>query len=962
MILSRLYLENYKQFRDPVELLPSEGAIGVVGPNGSGKSTIFEAILWAFFGARGGGPRFANDSIPWSGGSTKDVSLVEITLDVGGASYTVSRSLQKNKTTARILGEGGMEVTSGPSEVAAWVQEHILGMDRTAFEATFFARQKELEFFAGVTGVERQREVARILRINQVEDAQKLLRTDKNDILREVKWIEQQIAEADHDSLVEDLKEQRELHESLETKTKNLQTEFEKRGEELKKSRAEAERLEKLYREHNRLSGELGKAASDRDRAAERAAELVAKLRVLDDDAKKASELEPKTQGAEKISEEIAALEEARRREERKSEAKKELRRHHENAYAASRNASGMVESLDSDGRELLSGWPDGSGHEESEVGFAREAARVLEGADAAYLRSDDESRRLREVGEKHALLEEKKSRLEKGEVEIGKARKRLEEIEDGIEEISGGVSLDEKISALRKSRDSLQRESAQKSGRADAEEREAKKMEKARRMVEDSDEHAKCPTCQRGFEDDEHTEVIESLSRLEESSRKQAGDLRREHRRLEAEAKKMLADIETSEAAKSRLYELREKRGVAAERKEKWEEAFDKIQTEAKNLREEISGRPKPSPEDLEGAKDRAARLRKLRDARPSLASHISDYDRAGKAADEKKAEVENLSGGTAFDGARHKELTDLLSEIQNIVGEIKSLRSRLEERPAAEENLKRANEANEKAAAEAKRLEAEAATLGFDEEKHVEARQNSTESERLREEARELWDESERELRGAEHVVAGLEKEVERHEAQRKDADRKNLEAASLNDMDKLFSEFYQELTARVRPQLQREASDLMKMLTDNRYEKMEFDENYGVRLYDGLSDAYEISRFSGGEADIASLCARVALSKMISGKGSGALGFIVLDEVFGALDASRRQNVLLALDRLKRTFGQLFIISHVSDVQESALLDETWFVEEDEDGRSSVRRVEQSLGSSVEVASLGNTASRE
>jgi DNA repair protein SbcC/Rad50 len=142
-------------------------------------------------------------------------------------------------------------------------------------------------------------------------------------------------------------------------------------------------------------------------------------------------------------------------------------------------------------------------------------------------------------------------------------------------------------------------------------------------------------------------------------------------------------------------------------------------------------------------------------------------------------------------------------------------------------------------------------------------------------------------------------------------------------------------------------------MKTLTDGRYEKMEFDENYGVRLYDGFSEAYEVSRFSGGEADIASLCARVALSKMISGKGAGALGFIVLDEVFGALDARRRRNVLLALDRLKRTFGQLFIISHVSDVQESALLDETWFVEEVEEGRSTVRTVKQEIQAPVEVS---------
>src|SRR4029453_13504501 len=70
--LERLYIENYKQLRDPLELFPPEGAIGVVGPNGTGKSTLFESILWAFFGSKGAGPRFANESIPWSGGSAKE--------------------------------------------------------------------------------------------------------------------------------------------------------------------------------------------------------------------------------------------------------------------------------------------------------------------------------------------------------------------------------------------------------------------------------------------------------------------------------------------------------------------------------------------------------------------------------------------------------------------------------------------------------------------------------------------------------------------------------------------------------------------------------------------------------------------------------------------------------------------------------------------------------------------------
>jgi exonuclease SbcC len=122
--------------------------------------------------------------------------------------------------------------------------------------------------------------------------------------------------------------------------------------------------------------------------------------------------------------------------------------------------------------------------------------------------------------------------------------------------------------------------------------------------------------------------------------------------------------------------------------------------------------------------------------------------------------------------------------------------------------------------------------------------------------------------------------------------------------------------------------------------------------VRLLDRFDDSYAIERFSGGEADVASLSARVALSRIVASRGGNTLGFLVLDEVFGSLDAGRRNNVLLALERLKRSFGQIFIISHVPEVQDSALVDEVWMLEEDEDGKSTVRRVETGIGEPLEI----------
>jgi exonuclease SbcC len=199
--LERLFIENYKQLRDPVELFLPEGAIGVVGPNGAGKSTLFETILWAFFGSKGAGPRFANESIPWSGGSTKDPTVVEVTLTTSNGPYTVRRQLKSNATTAEAQDASGKTVVTGAADVTRWVEEILLGMDRTTFEATFYAKQKELRFFAHDDGISRVRRISKMLGISGVEVAQQFLRADRNELRSEARVIEARLAEADLESL-----------------------------------------------------------------------------------------------------------------------------------------------------------------------------------------------------------------------------------------------------------------------------------------------------------------------------------------------------------------------------------------------------------------------------------------------------------------------------------------------------------------------------------------------------------------------------------------------------------------------------------------------------------------------------------------------------------------------------------------------------------------------------------------
>ena len=115
----------------------------------------------------------------------------------------------------------GKTVVTGATDVTNWVEGNLLHMDRTAFEATFYAKQKELRFFAHDDGISRVRRVSRMLGISGVEAAQKLLRDDRNDLRSEARVIEGRLAEANLDELNTGL-------EAAKAECKRLEDELEK--------------------------------------------------------------------------------------------------------------------------------------------------------------------------------------------------------------------------------------------------------------------------------------------------------------------------------------------------------------------------------------------------------------------------------------------------------------------------------------------------------------------------------------------------------------------------------------------------------------------------------------------------------------------------------------------------------------------------------------------------------------
>lgn len=154
-------------------------------------------------------------------------------------------------------------------------------------------------------------------------------------------------------------------------------------------------------------------------------------------------------------------------------------------------------------------------------------------------------------------------------------------------------------------------------------------------------------------------------------------------------------------------------------------------------------------------------------------------------------------------------------------------------------------------------------------------------------------------------------------------------------LSHLEDVFVDFKDHLIGRISPTLSEITSGMMDMMTDGKYDRVELDEDYQISIDDD-GELHPLSRFSGGESDIANLSLRLAISRMIAERtGTNQVNLLVLDEIFGSLDPTRKRSVMMALSALATQFRQVMLITHVDDMKD--LMAHIIKVEELPDGTS-------------------------
>jgi len=275
---------------------------------------------------------------------------------------------------------------------------------------------------------------------------------------------------------------------------------------------------------------------------------------------------------------------------------------------------------------------------------------------------------------------------------------------------------------------------------------------------------------------------------------------------------------------------------------------------------------------------------------------------------------------GVVNFDSARLEQMNAELRQVEARVEELTRLETNAGRLPELDRRLAEAQQQYLESKQKQDGLRAQLQALQYNEEIYLTAKH-------AHDEANADYLRGEKELGGSKAQVAVAETEVRNlseildkaRELQVAIARAKH-EAIVLDSLQDHLKIFRTELAGRLRPLIADRASELLRLITAGRYSWLELDESYNIFLYD-RRERYALSRFSGGEQDVANLCLRVAISQVIAQRtGKPPLQFIALDEIFGSLDEERKALVLAALQQLSHYFRQIFLITHVESIKES------------------------------------------
>ncbi|MCO5220502.1 MAG: SMC family ATPase [Thermomicrobiales bacterium] len=928
MRLIEVEIENYKQYAGAHVFRPGEKAmVAIVGQNGAGKTTLFEAIEWCLYNPT----RIKNDSITprMHGGKPRVRVVLEDTNT--GVVYEVERLLKGGSTQAEIYRQDQPEspLVQGTRQVTDYVTRELTGLSHTAFVATFFTRQKELTFFGDLGATERRAQVGRLLGLETIRIAQRSIGEQRSRKQAEAKvkrdQYEEQTAGLDFPTerarLDTVIMEQTVVRDATRSEAAVRQT-------ETSAATAARELAQQRFAQNASLLQELERAAGEHRRFEEMLANARNELEAIG-----RAEAEIVTQQDEAGREpNLRSALEAHDQQKQKLETSNRL---HQELTALFDGRDQLESTLGADERAGLAG-------DRAAIERARHMVAAFDGAidrigkiDLEALRQRfDNTRTLAELAKRK---DEESAKLEKMEALAG-------DLERQVETLRQDGTPAERVARIHAERTQLREGATSASSLASQTEQRMRPLQTLERNLRNADFGDACPTCARPFQPGEADRTLHALAEQIAVMDVEIASQRQTAEHLTSRADQLGKNLAALEQEAEEYQKLLGRIEKGAEVIQGQRELVATIELELGRLKRAANRQDVPQQPEIERLDTELRDAEALCQRRPQLEIRREQV----RASIERQVALEeqlDSLGTIAYDIDAHRQDYAAWERARDAVARIEELQKRVAERPARETAIVTATSRLTELDAEQEGLRGQIAELGFERSEVDEA--NRIEAEALDREraATAAAHAAENALREAQREREDLDKLESRLKALSDEALAAGVAADELDRIYREFARFEKYVAVAVTPVLGEIASELLEKVTDGKYDRIEFTEDYGIEVYDGEEDRFPLNQFSGGERDVIALCARLALSQVIGGQAATPIQFMVLDEVFGSLDIDRRRNLMEMLQRLmeeNRAFQQLFVISHVDDVRAGPMFDEVWRVAETSDGISQLEQV--------------------
>jgi exonuclease SbcC len=935
MNLIRIHIENFKQFVDPLDIeIPQDATIGVIGANGVGKTTLFQAIEWCLYNPNS---ISARDIRPRGRTGNPKVSITLEARD-GSKRWVVEREVKRSSATAAVyeVEADGSEtlVVQGTADVTKFVSNRLIDLSHRAFVATFFTRQKELHFFGDVRDTDRRREVGKLLGLEHIRRAQMSIGEDRTAAARDAKYLREQytqeIGERDLDA------ELAAIDEVIAGTTQQIeQARIAESAaiEATATARTQREAALALRDRHNEVRVSLERAQADQATADERHKQRLADIVRFEQLKAERETLLPVAAQADELREQVHAAELERERHRQRLQFEANLRTNQTNRANAVSSIARELGRIDTQDAPRGWSWTDADA---SNVTAA--VARLHSVADAHSLRALEQRLDLlnRAIAASEAAVNEQ-AKLDKfNDLRNGLVAQRETLIKEGDpnqELLAIGESLTARhseLTAWNTERTSL--------------ETDLGKRQRVLDNIRESNFDDGCPTCGRKFSEHDEHDVTEIFSRDIATIHARIAEGDRNAQSIKAIVTRLNADRERQQERAGNLRKLDERIANSVGIIDEQTSTASRASEQAREILATANLTAPPTKHDIEQVEKQVILDRLIHQAIDRIDIHagtvqLLDTDRATI-----ESELRDL-GDVTFDARAFDDLVSRRVTATHAVTHIEGLDRELERLPEAiadRDSLAADIEQTEVRIGELKQLMFE---VGYDPELLHAASHALTAAEDAERAASQQRQQAELAHQRAESDKKAIEKDHERIRATVARADSRQREADELQQMYNLFGEFEQYVVSRLTPALSEMTSDLVRQVTDGRYDEVCFDDNFGIMVRDGDENPFPLATFSGGERDVIALCARLALSQMIGQQAAEQPGFLVLDEVFGSLDRSRRTRMLELFGNLSSVsdrFQQVFIISHVDDVRTAPSLDELWMVQASAEGKSTLQNL--------------------